>query len=837
MAIADDFTVDFINKNLATAQTYVDGIPPLIYSMNEFYSFLQDLFDEPANMDIEVPMSAQTPNEYTMINGWFIDDETIKSLFGGALATDATWTRVTSTTTGIVQFDYAATVADFAGSDVGLPIVSSAVDAGVLLAFSNVAAGRGVCWVRPDSSAVGDDWDSAAATATITGGTGNITQTTAAGTGLTTWGNIFSLGTIVTDTELYVIQVNNFFEIAAPLLTKISRWWTEDTAFTDPNGFGGAGTGQIDLMIKVREVGALVDGGFLNVFARQSNKLYSNFSATLTGGRTPIPLGSADDLNENSGYRHNIATTTSGALIAGDVVVGGTSAAEGVVTATTGVTPNLIFDYYLIGPSDATTGALVDFSGAEALTTTGGYAATSGTLSNVNQALNTSITATFAHDETLDINEDDAVENYGIVVDCNSTALGTVYERLKFLTRRGETTDIATGTQVVIGESYVGIGEIRAGYDAEGTGGSCQEGEAVTGSLSGATGIVTELDDNGTTGYIIIRQVRGVFEENDIVSEDGDATSSVTLTTVIDTVAPVPTAPFGTFAGGKFFGATGVALINFLAADANNFQLIDSEGNGVFPPNKVTVEITGLIAGDRGAIFRVTAPGGTIINKTEMSVVVGGAALSATTIEVDSAIAADVPGKATGGFLRVRDVTDNSEYRYKYASWSSATFTLTTHADFSAVTDGETPDSITLIDSSVAFLTNGNVEVGMEIENDTTGDIATIVTVTDGQLITTPLTGAGDTLWNTGDAYTINAVVVALVDADDLYVGIIDGVVPVAGTSLSNTLVYLGDLDVISRVRQSTTGTKILPFVATGGTVATTGISVAAIRTDDSIVT
>jgi len=833
MAIADDFTVNFITKNIATSQTYVDGVPPLIYSMNEFYSFLQDLFDEPANMDIEVPMSAQTPNEYTMINAWFIDDETVKSLFGGSLTTDASWTRATGTVTGIVQFEYTDTVADFNAGDLNQAITNSGTDDGVVLAFSDVS-GRSLVWVRPDTNAAGDDWDG---TETFTSVTANGTQDLASVTGLSTWGNIFSLGTIVADTELYVIQVNDFVEVTTPILTKLSRWWDEDTLFVDPNGFGGAGAGQVDLLIKVRENGNLIDGGFLNVFARQSTSLYSNFSTTLTGGRTPIPLGTANDLNEVSGYRNNAATTTAGTLTAGEIVLGATSG-EGIVTSISGANPNQTFQYALIGRSDAATGALVDFAGALTVAAPGDYTGTTGTLTNVNQAVDTSITATFTHNESLDINEDDAVENYGIVVDCNSQALTEVYERLKFLTRRGEIANIATGGQTIIGESYVGIGEIRAAYDAEGTGGSCQEGEAVT-AVAGATGIITELDDNGTSGYIIIRQVRGTFIEDDIVSEDGDATASVTITADIATVAPVPTAPFGTFAGGKFFGATGVALINFLAADANNFQLIDSEGNGVFPPNKVTVQITGLEAGDRGAIFRVTAPGGTIINKTEMSVVVGGAAALDTTIEVDSAIAADVPGKTSGGFLRVRDNTDASEYRYKYASWSSATFTLHTHADFTGSTDSEVPDSITLNDSTTAFLTNGEVEVGMEIIN--TGDapdsIATIVSVADNQIITTPLTGGGDDTWNTGDTYVINAVAVALVDADDLYVGIIDGVVPVAGDTLSNTLVYLGDLDVISRVRQSTTGTKILPFVATGGTVESTGITVAAIRTDDSIVT
>ena len=833
MAIDDDFTIDFINKNILVNQTnnpFVNGLPTSIYSMNELYSYLQDLFDEPANMDIEVPMSAQTPTEYTMINGWFIDDQTIKTLFGGALSTDATWTRVESSVVGIVQVHYSGGT-DPVASDIGLPVTHTDGDDGVLL---NYDTDRQVLWIRPDTSAMGDSFDNTSGTIAVTGGTGSVTQDAAGLTGLSTWGNIFSLGTVETDTELYVVQVNDFAEVASPTLTKISRWWSEDTDFTDPNGFGGAGVGQIDLLIKVREVSSLIDRGFLTVFARQFDKLYSHFSATVTQGRTPIPLGTADDLNNDTGYRNNAATSTSGTLTVGEVVTGATSGAEGVVTSISGSNPNQTFQYYLIGVDNGTTGALVDFTGAEALSAPGGYAATSGTLTNVNAAADTDITITFGHNETFDVDQNDTVENYGIVIDVNSNTLLEMYERTKFLTRRGEINDIDSGSQTIIGESYLAIGGIFSLYDAEGTMGPPTEGEAVTGSMSGATGIVTEVDDNGTSGYVIIRQVRGTFVDNDVVSADAQPARSVTLFGAPSTVAQVPTAPFGTFAGGVFFGARGVVIDNVLAGEATSYQLIDSQGNQVLPPNTVGVSVIGLVAGDRAAVFRVDTPGGVDITKNEYSIDSGGTAVSAQTILVDGSIATDVPGKSAGGYLRVVDVTDFSEYRYKYASWTGSTFTLYDHADYTGTTDSP-GDSITLNDSTTAFLTNGEVEIGLEIRNVTDGSIATIVTVANGQLITTPLSGGGDNTWQSGDSYEINQVVVALVDADQLYVPLIDHVA--TGTSVSNTLVYVSDIDVVSRVRQSTNDPKILPFTSTGGTVTSSGLTVSAIRTSDSIAT
>ena len=71
-------------------------------------------------------------------------------------------------------------------------------------------------------------------------------------------------------------------------------------------------------------------------------------------------------------------------------------------------------------------------------------------------------------------------------------------------------------------------------------------------------------------------------------------------------------APFGTFAGGKLFGARGVWLENYDINDAKNFQLIDSTGVTQVPPNVVPVRVTSVVAGDRVAVFQLSGVGGTI---------------------------------------------------------------------------------------------------------------------------------------------------------------------------------------------------------------------------------
>ena len=86
MAIGDDFSIDYVNKVVK----HVSGTT--VYTVNELYSWLMDTFDELLQMDDEVPMSAQTPTEYTMINGWFLDigelSQAHKYLKGGAIKTD-----------------------------------------------------------------------------------------------------------------------------------------------------------------------------------------------------------------------------------------------------------------------------------------------------------------------------------------------------------------------------------------------------------------------------------------------------------------------------------------------------------------------------------------------------------------------------------------------------------------------------------------------------------------------------------------------------------------------------------------------------------------------------
>ena len=78
--IAEDFKIDFENKKISY---YRKGVGK-IYTVNELYSYLMDTFDEPINMQFEIPIKAKarlnSKTKYFLINGWTIDKEATKHL-------------------------------------------------------------------------------------------------------------------------------------------------------------------------------------------------------------------------------------------------------------------------------------------------------------------------------------------------------------------------------------------------------------------------------------------------------------------------------------------------------------------------------------------------------------------------------------------------------------------------------------------------------------------------------------------------------------------------------------------------------------------------------------
>lgn len=110
--------------------------------------------------------------------------------------------------------------------------------------------------------------------------------------------------------------------------------------------------------------------------------------------------------------------------------------------------------------------------------------------------------------------------------------------------------------------------------------------------------------------------------------------------------AEIAVAPFGTFAGGKFFAAQGWWLAGVQAADSKNYQLKAHDGSDQSPPTSVQVQVGGLAAGDYVLAARDNGSGG-FANDTTLA---ASAAAGATSVTLTAA-PTDTPTGA--GFIRI----------------------------------------------------------------------------------------------------------------------------------------------------------------------------------------
>jgi hypothetical protein len=288
------------------------------------------------------------------------------------------------------------------------------------------------------------------------------------------------------------------------------------------------------------------------------------------------------------------------------------------------------------------------------------------------------------------------------------------------------------------------------------------------------------------------------------------------------TIVPIAAAPFGTFAGGKFFGAPGVTLTtaNLAAGEDQSYQLIDDEGVTQIPPNTITFEVDNLIAGDFVSVLRLS---GGVVNKTQFTLAAGNN-LGDTDIVMDTTIPTDNPTNADS---KVRIVSlSGEEHRYRYDSYATTTFALSAA---STGTDGGSGSLTTIVDAGADFVTDG-VEPGDMVRNTTDGvSYSEVVSVTD--LNTLVVTDNGVS-W-ASQAYSVNTLVENYNVGQNAYVPIIERLADAADES--NKLVLASAFPARVTVRRSSTATEIIPFssdISISGSQTTTTI-----RNTDGIIT
>ena len=832
--LSGDFTIYYMDDNRQKRIEWT-GSASGTRTVNALYSALQDWFDEPGQMDDGIPMSAQTPVEYTIgcidsgdTEPWYIGYETMQHLTGGAVRTTG-WLHVDSTSVGVIVVPVTANTL-VAVTDVGMDISGATTGAGTLLEIIE-AGTTDYLVIRPDDSTAAKQFTTASQT--ITCNTRTATQSgTVSNTGEQIWANLYSIGTIEAKTHIYVYQGPVDTDGERKRLVSIADatqdWWSD---------------GHINMTIFIQDFKTAafttIDGGYATVYARKGTCLYDSYEVPMSlvsGGRNPIPLSTAPDLDNQTGTKSITFTAASGAYAVGNEINGDTSAARAIITKIDNPGATQTVHYYLLGDPQT------DFNTAVENITNVDTAATGTKDGNVPAAQGPALIGWFTSatiptiaftKTTADIDNDGNTENYGITIDCKSNPLTEVYEWSKYITRRGNIA--GTYTDGIAGESYIGA-EVYLKYTGAVTG-SITEGSDVTQETSNATGVV--IAHNTVTKVLLLRNIRGMFftDATTATLTDNDTSGTVEIDDSAVTFGPKKSAPMGTFAGGTFFGARGVLLANWLAADENAFQLTPIEGGTKTRPASITIEVTNLvgtdettITDDRVAVFRLTGVGGTV-DKTEYSAA-GGESIGDDTLVVDGTINKDVPGKANGGVLRIRDASDDYKgYRIRFASWTVSTFTLAKYEITATAGTGTT----TIVQAGGGF--NANIKRGDIVVNNGNGHngISYVVSVdTDTSLTIFPaITGQIST-----DVIDINVLPIAIDTADDVYVPLIDKLADASTAEVS--LVYDAAIYFRVVVRNSAATPppliKILPF-STDDSSSGTDRSIATIRTPDTIIT
>lgn len=168
------------------------------------------------------------------------------------------------------------------------------------------------------------------------------------------------------------------------------------------------------------------------------------------------------------------------------------------------------------------------------------------------------------------------------------------------------------------------------------------------------------------------------------------------------------------------------------------------------------------------------------------------------------------------GWLIVLDKSENETLPYRYASWSSNTFSLPTEVTAACTGGGS---GTLLEDNATTDFVADDVEEGDTIRNVTDGSWAVIDEINNSNAVTTSsLQDGGDNTWTSGDVYSLHKLALSLVNGDDT----VDIPLTNQQTSALGVITqgynYTGDLPIIIRVRGQEGATKYIPF-STSATV------------------
>jgi len=266
----------------------------------------------------------------------------------------------------------------------------------------------------------------------------------------------------------------------------------------------------------------------------------------------------------------------------------------------------------------------------------------------------------------IDVNADSTLEYYYSKWDRGSRSINQFYERMKYLTRRGESATLyGLAGQLFRGITHeVAVTTPRTSTIAEGA----------AASWSGGTGQVLARDSAGTATKLWIQLLTGVAPTAAQTITVGGG--SVTAAGGTPSTERTLSFPFcGASTGSAIIGAYGFALESAdLSVNDKLFDLTNTLRN---PPNLVTFTVSGLVSGEDYILVGPGNSGALLDTQFTLNGALTGAAV--TSVVVTGAIPADTP---TTGTIRIKRA-NGAWSRHPYSAWASSTFTITSH-DFSS---------------------------------------------------------------------------------------------------------------------------------------------------------
>jgi len=439
--------------------------------------------------------------------------------------------------------------------------------------------------------------------------------------------NVYSIGSQFRDSMIYMIQND----------AEVSPWWSP---------------GNIDVLVKVDDSGYIASG-IVTVKSRDTDVLYDHNDADLSaGGRNPVGVNTAEDLNYKS-------STT---VFVGDIYLD--------VAAVT----NFDIGNFAYGVTSTASGRI------NGIDTTNGYlylCQVEGTFQTSESIVERATRggsnldgSTTNHATTA---EYDVVRGYSDVV--------PLFVQRKFT---GDTTQTGWTDGEVLNQASSGwagkfiadAGDILYVQNTSGTPDNTGDVVGVSSSniytptaTSAQTTVPKDLNNGaGAVNYNVViecasrtmtqvyRYLKYAVAHNSTLTINGDAGEEYRSASE-PTYAEVKQAPFGSFAGGTFFGARGVWVQNYAAAA---FQLTDATGTQQLPPNYqiATVSHTDL----SGCYILIAERSGANIIKNQYTI----SSVTSNSITVTTTI--DGEKVPQSGSLRVGDTV------YTYTSFATTIF-------------------------------------------------------------------------------------------------------------------------------------------------------------------